>query len=333
MSARNYAEASRGRALLLRSQYLALIVKKITLQNAIFSVKVAESSLALDEEKLRGGALSPGDVIPSRLAVEEARLAKDRAEEDMNFSRNAIIRLAGLDGLPDSEIPDGIPMDKLKLDQGGTGAMLAKFQHDGVENTNLALMYYWGIKQAELNYKQAKYRLFPKLSAGASVAQSNSTNAAGDVVVQTGVYSQSVSLTVGWSIFDGFATRAAKMSSMASRRIAERALANYIEQTTEQARTQERQLAFAVRAMDLANVRRELIVGALERAEDDLKRGFGSQGAVDTIQLSLNNYTLVANANRADFLNRASDFISLVGSDPVLEKLPARFNAPVSRKK
>lgn len=251
----------------------------------------------------------------------------------MNFSRNAIIRLAGLDGLPDSEIPDGIPMDKLKLDQGGTGAMLAKFQHDGVENTNLALMYYWGIKQAELNYKQAKYRLFPKLSAGASVAQSNSTNAAGDVVVQTGVYSQSVSLTVGWSIFDGFATRAAKMSSMASRRIAERALANYIEQTTEQARTQERQLAFAVRAMDLANVRRELIVGALERAEDDLKRGFGSQGAVDTIQLSLNNYTLVANANRADFLNRASDFISLVGSDPVLEKLPARFNAPVSRKK
>jgi len=330
---RNYAEAYRALALMVRSQFLALIVKKITLNNAVFSLKVAESSLALDEERLRGGSISPGEIIPSRLAVEEARLYRDRAQEDFDFARNTLVRITGVGALPDDQIPTEIPIAPLKLNEALAGEMLSKFQHDGIEKTNLALTYYLSIKQAEINYKQAKYRLFPKISAGASVAQSNSTNAAGDVVVQTGVYSQSASISLGWTIFDGFATRGAKMSSLASRRTAERQLENYLNQTAEQARSQQQQLIFAQRAMQLADVRRQLILGAVERAEDDLKRGFGSQGAVDTISLGLNNYTLIANSARADFLSRVADYVSLVGFDPVLEKLPARFNAPVSIKK
>lgn len=330
---RNYAEAYRNLVQTLRSQYLALIVKKIALRNARFSLKVAESSLALDEERLRGGSLSPGDIIPSRLAVEESRLIVDRSEEDYVFVRNFIVRLAGLDALADADIPDEIPQAKLKMDAGLAGTMLSKFEHGGVEDTNQALTYYFTIKQSELNYKQAKYRLYPKVGLGAAVSQANSTSASGDVVVQTGVFSQSVGITAGWTLFDGFATRGAKMSALTNRRVAERQLANYIDQSVDQARSQERQMSFAYRAMDLANVRRELIVGAVERAEDDLKRGFGAQGVVDTVTLSLNNYTLIANSSRAEFLTRAADFISLVGSDPILEKLPARFNAPVSRKK
>ena len=82
-----YAEAYRLLVVSLRSQFLALVVKKIALRNAEYSLKQAEETLALAEAKLKAGRISPEAMMDPRLAVDEARLARDRAVEDLDNSQ------------------------------------------------------------------------------------------------------------------------------------------------------------------------------------------------------------------------------------------------------
>ena len=71
---RQYADAYRALATSVRSQYLALVQKKLQVRNQRFNVKVSESYLSLQEARLRDGRISPSDITAPRLSVDEARI-------------------------------------------------------------------------------------------------------------------------------------------------------------------------------------------------------------------------------------------------------------------
>lgn len=327
ISEKNYAEAYRNLLLTLRSQYLGLIVKKLAVRNAEFSRKVTESTLAATEEKLRSGAISPGEIIAFKLAADEARLILERTQEDLSNALRFFCHIAGCRELTADDIPSEMSQTVFAADPARSAQLLARFEHDGLEKTYQALSYRYQITQAELTYKIAKFRLYPRFAFSAIVSQSNQTNASVDIVTQTGVYSQSVSLTANWNIFDGFATKGAKLSALAQKRTAERQLKTYLESTLDQVKYQAKLAEFAARALTLADTRRNLIEAAVKRAKEEFIRGVGSQASVDGATVAFHQTELTAYSSRADYLSRVAELASLLGEDPLLAKLPGRYTS------
>jgi outer membrane protein TolC len=318
---KNYAEAYRNLALSVRAQYLSLVVLKMRQRNAAFTLKVAEDTLQLNEERLQKGTVSLGEIIPIRLGVDEAKLALDNTEADLENSREVLAQTTGLDSLPLENIPEEIPVTSLQYVALSLETKVAGFVETGVKNTNLAMNLSWAIDQANLSYKIQKYRLFPRLGISASVIQANSTSATSTIVSQAGIYSESINLFASWSIFDGFATKGTKLAALAARRTSENALRNYLKTARNQAIRQKQQLMFAYRTMQIAEVRLNIAQGVVIKAFEDMGRGSASQGEVDKAKLNLNYQMLVNATTRAEFLNRATELYSLLNIDPIVGNL------------
>lgn len=321
---RNFAEAYRSVVLSLRSQFLSLVVRRKARENAGHALTTARAALALTEEKLRLGQISAGEAISPRIVVDEATLAYDRAAADFEQAKRYFCQFAGIESLPDDAIPENLELGSPYYDPGRPQPYLARFEQSGaVEDTLQAQILQATIDQADLNYRIAKYRLFPKIGFGAGYVQSNTTNVLGGFVVQSAVQSQSISLSASWSLFDGFATTGAKRSALASKRSAERQLATYVATTSAQVKDLARAIGFAARAMQLSDTRRELALAAVKTATEDLARGVGSQATIDGAQAAARAAEWVALLNRVEYLNRWSEFASLAGIDPALANVPA----------
>jgi outer membrane protein TolC len=256
--------------------------------------------------------------------MEEASLSMERTAEDLANSLRYFQRQTGLTRLSDDRLPAEIPV--IAFEPATATTMLHQFLGQGWENNlSIQINRRW-LRYSELNYKQAKYRLYPMFGLAASVSQSNSTNASLNSVSQVSVLSQYVGLSMNWSIFDGFATRGAKITALATRRFYERQLQTVTDQLMDQAMSQERQVGFSYRAMNLAQARTGLSATAVRAIQDDAQRGVASKAAVE-VAIGAHYQSELALANqRADFLSRWSEFVSTLGRDPILQQLPAKYH-------
>ena len=327
ISERNYAEGYRIFAATLRRQYLALVAGKINLRNARFSLKLAQNALAVAQERLKTGAISSAETITPSLDVEDRQLWFDRSEESYQYARRTLAHEAGLTDLPDDSIPGEIPLPKYASDT--ASGLLAGLLRDGARDTFPAQIDELNIKQQKMFYNIAKVRLLPKFSTYAGISQQNQTNATPNAVEQTAVTNEFYWLQAQWTIFDGLATRGQKLQALYNRRYYERLLQATAEETMDQAQNARRNLDFAFRAMNLAERRRSLASGALTHVLDGQKLGNVSQDTVNGATDGLNQNELAATSARADFLSAWSDFVSLVGADPAMKNLPARYVRPV----
>lgn len=324
---RSYAEAYRQLANSIRNQYLGLIARKITWRNAEAARERTAYSLSLEEAKLQYGRISLSEISGPRMEMEEARLRADRAAEDLALAKRQFARLTGLAEPTDESIPEAIPA--VSYDPADAAALVRTFLGQTWENSPTIQTARDWVKVAELNYKVAKYRLYPMFAFGAGITQSNSTNASLDKVTQTIVISKSVALTASWSIFDGRATKAAKISARANQRYYERLLQNQTDAVLDQVRSMEKQLGFSHRSLLLAETRNALAEGAVRQRQDEAKQGLASQVTVDAALAVQDSYRLNLLNYRLDFLSRWAEFVSTVDHDPVLEFLPASLKSHV----
>ncbi len=322
---KNYAEAYRTLVVSIRAQFLNLILKKLTLRNAQFSAARAAKTLATEEEKLKLGRAAPSVLVHVRLTRDETQLSADRTAEDLAQAKRFLLRLAGMESLADELVPDNLPA--LDFAAGSGTPLVSRFVHGGVEETFQATSFRHYIEQADLNYKVARYRLFPKFGFSIGLAQANTTNAAGNFVTQTGVFSQSANLSFSWPIFDGFATKGAKLQALLNRSYYERQLTNYVDTTSDQARNLGTQVEFAARAMAIATTRRDMAEGALKLAEENAARGTVSEFAVSSATLAFQSSEVQAASSRIEMLSRWSELLSLLQVDPALARIPAHHRS------
>ena len=320
---RQFADAYLHLAVTLRGQYLDLIARKVGLRNLRLQLKLAENDLATQEKNLTDGVISPGAIISPRLVVEEARLNLERTIQSFDYAKRVFTRLAGLDDLAEESIPVEI---KLPSYQTATAeSLLSSFLRNGAENTVQGQIYVYSLKQSDLSYRIAKKRLYPKFSLGGGYYLSNSQAATGSVVAQSAIASYSTGITATWTLFDGFATRGAKLSALASKRSYERQFQTYIDTSMDAAQNLRKQVGFAARALNLAETRLALAKDGFKRIDEDYKLGTRSQVEVDVTMISLNYAEQTAISARAEYLNRWSEFVSLIGADPIASILPARY--------
>lgn len=324
ISQRQYADAYRQLAASLRAQYLSLVTQKVQLRNVRFSLDQTKAAVAVVEDRFNRKTATADELTNAHLQLEDVQLSIDRAVEGFEYAKRMLELMAGLSDLQDEAVPEEIPPPPAYSAE-TTTALLQDFIRDGVDHTFQSQVYAYKIKQSELQYKIAKYRLYPMFDFGLGANESNQTNATATSISQASVLNGNVGVGASWSIFDGFATRGAKLEALTGKRRAERDRDTYREQTLEQARYLEQQLGFSARALAIAEKRFELNREGLQRAKDNFKLHTISQADMDQATAGFYQAQSAIYSARADFLSQWSGYLSLLGIDPVLNNLPTSF--------
>jgi outer membrane protein TolC len=321
---RNLADAFRTLAMTLRSQYLSLIGKKVSLRNARYQLQLMETALSAQEEQLKDGTVAEGDLTAMRLNVVETRLNVERTVEDYDYTCRVFQRLAGLAIFDEAAIPADLPHPAYSSDT--AKALLTAFLGGGVENTLQAQIYVLSLKQNDLNIKIVKTNLYyPKFSVGGNYSLANNTTFGAGTVSTTSGISYGISVGANVPLFNGFAQTGAKRSALATKRATEQQRRNYLDATEDSAENLCKQLDFTARTLELAEARRSLAQDAVRKMSEQVEEGTASKTVLEGVTANFNAADYYAILARSDYLNRWSDFVSLIGADPVLNAVPVRY--------
>ena len=325
ISEKNYAEGYRALAVVLRQIYVGLVAKRASLRYEGFYLSLNEANLKSAGEKRDRGEISAGDVAGLQLSLDEARLSLDRLKADFATERVRFQKLAGLAELAEDSIPFEIPPVAYSAPLATT--LLADLLRAGGRNL-AAEMLEMKVHEADLNYRIARVRLLPKFNAQVGYSLLNLTNATANTVYQTGIAQQTIEVNARWTVFDGLATKGAKLEALADKRYWQRQLQLNTEGTIEEAQRLERALSLDARAMTLAEIRRLGAAEGVRRQQEELKLGNGSQAIVDAAVRELRRTEYHNALARAQFVADWSAFVSLAATDPVLNNLPSRYVRP-----
>jgi outer membrane protein TolC len=330
---RNYADAYRLLIVSIRTQFMDLIGKKISLRNATYALQQAEEALAAAKDKIKAKTLPPGADIGAQMAVDDARLNRDRMVEDLDYSTRVFALSVGQNDFTAQNIPEEIARPSYAPEV--TTLLVQRFVQDQGENTYAIANLHDQIKIADLNYRIAKVGLRPMFGFNAYFSQQTTANVAtanGATVGTTNRYieqyitqSRNFNVVANWSIFDGLATRGRKLSALSYKRTLERSLRTTVDQNLAQVRDLEKQLGFSWRGLSLTQQRRDMAEGGLNGTIDYVKRGFVSANDINAARMGLFQADLALAAARADFLNRWSTFLSTLCVDPMLDVIPKRY--------
>jgi outer membrane protein TolC len=320
---RNYADAYRQLIVTVRTQYLTLIGKKVRLRAATLELQQDEEALAAVRDKIKAKTLAPGTDVGPQLTVNDATLVRDRLIEDLEYSARIFALSIGQDDFSAQKIPDEIPRPVYAPDM--TAQLLQRFLQEQGETTYGIANLHDQIKQAELNYRMAKVRLRPMVGFSAYFSQQPGANVGPGYLSQYKNQSENFDLTANWSIFDGLATRGAKLSALSSKRSLERTLRTTVDRTMADARDLERQIGFSWRGLDLTQQRCDMAESSINSAIDYVKRGLAPATDIGAARLNACQYEYALAAARADFLNQWSQFVSTLCVDPMLDVIPNRY--------
>jgi len=302
----------------IRAQYLQVIINKGAVSRARFNQRIADENLALARSKREQNVIAEADMFGPTISAEQARLASDRAAEDYEASRIYLGKLSGTPALSDDQVPSEVP--PISPASSALQSVAAEFTaHSELDNYSLRGLRDQ-IETERLNYKIASTRLRPKLNLAVGTSQdefSYSVNIADKYKVQ----SYFAGVMVNWAVFDGFATRSAKASSLARRRQLEENYRNQTADTIAAIKTQMRQLEFTAR--NLAIVERMLGSAGdmLAAKKEDLARGVSADADVNAAQLAYYDWQLSAYGARNDYMMRVARLLSATQHDPALSNV------------
>jgi outer membrane protein TolC len=320
---RDYAEAYRTLAVELRRTYLGLIARNAELRQRRFAQSLSEADLASARESAAHGTLSAGDLAGRELLFNEAVLETDRKQADFDAERRRFSRLAGIADLSVDQIPLEIPVPR--YDAKTAAEMLSALLRDGAKGTPAAEVADLHIQQADLNYRIAQVRLLPKFNASLGHTRESSTSATPTAVSQTAITRDTLEVRGSWSIFDGFATKGAKLDAQADKRRWQREKQIATDAAMDEAQRLERAVGLDARAMQYAEQRRAGSVSNVEQAKSEAKVGTVSERRISEATNELRGAEASAAYARAAFLSDWSAFVSLVSDDPVLSNLSPRY--------
>jgi outer membrane protein TolC len=317
----NYREAYRNLAQEIRSQYLGLVVKKAYLARARFNLQYTKDLLAVAEDRLAKKVIAGPEIFAFRLNAERAEIEAERAEFDYNSAREAFGRLTGRAAPSDASIPAEVPAVPNSGD--ALEKMLAVFLvADDLPTTEAANMRH-SLKIEDLNLANARTRLKPKVSLSAGVRQDQQSYTI-NTSQRTGVNSQFISVSVYWTIFDGFSSQAAVRSSLLRKRQLENDYKVATERLLASAQSQVRHLDYARRYKGINERFLDSAQSTLKSKREEFARGVISETDVSAAELGFMDARITAFNSRIDYLLKSGDFLGTVAQDPVLENLNTR---------
>jgi outer membrane protein TolC len=301
---KNYTEAMRSLAVSLRRGYMDLIVRKLLLLQIRTGRELTEKDLAFARQKKAEGVMAEAEVTGRELNLKDVALRAQRAEMEFAGMRRSFARLAGIGDISEEAIPVVIP--KPTYSPQLASALLAAVVRDSGHSTYQAVVAELRVKEADLNYRNAKVRQLPMFNAGASYSLENNTSVSTTAVNQVAVTRESVYAVAQWNIFDGFATKGAKLESLAAKRGNELQLRSVSEAAVDSATSLSQQLSLDAQELEMAELRFGL--------------GKVATSALDGGTAAVKQSESTAASARANFLSHWIEFASVIGADPVINQ-------------
>ena len=316
----NFREGYRTFAQEIRSQYLGLIQRRNYVARARFNLAHQRELLSAAEERYAKRTISDTEISMARLNVEQAELSLDRSMDDLERNLAAFSRLIGRTGtLASEDIPDDVPA--ISYQKGHYDSLLASMLSQKEPETNMVFNQRRQLAIEKLNYENAKTRLLPKFNLVAGVTQDEQSYSL-NVAQRYRVLSYYAGVQFTWTIFDGFAARAATASTLARIRQIENEQRMYLDALGSTMQSQARQVDFAARQMSIADRGLAGNLSLLAARKEEASRGLVSDAEVRQVELSMMDARINAINSRSDFLLKSADFVGQTAGDPVLANLP-----------
>ncbi len=311
---RNTTEALRLLLIDVRRRYLDLVISNHALSNARKARAALESEREIIKRQVDDGLLSSAAFSVATMQMEDMTMTIQRLENSLNTGRRSLAYVLG----SNANIPVETELQIPALPN--IGELIAKLSPaiastpDRVANTVDA------IRSEQLNLKVLDTRLLPKFNLSASVGQDN-RNPDNDVLGPKQILTTwTGGVSVSWSIFDGFATRALRRQSKNRLRLLEIERQQAELFTTDERRSDIERLQFAWKSLQRAETNLQSVFSAITTAEKDLAAGIGTQKAVSDARASIDALTQAANVARADCYMAVVYLLSNRGEDPVLQR-------------
>jgi outer membrane protein TolC len=313
---KSFTQAARDLRVVIRRAFLGLVAEKARVTAAAETVRLVAAEVAVLEEKKSRGVASSAAVEGEKLRLREVRLDHDRLAAEFEANRGRLARLAGAAELPESAVPATLPAALPSTEL--AAAVAAAALRDGARSTLEYEIQDLRLKDALLRHEIEKVRLRPKfyLSAGASLE--NSTNVNNDTVNQQGVQRRTVSVFAQWSIFDGFASRAAVREAVAGRRAQERRAEIEIEALLQNIQLLERGLRLDAEQVALAEIRLGIATEGSRVIAREVELGNAPRGDLERSRAGILQAEIRLQESRALLLSRWSELVALAGAEPNL---------------
>lgn len=302
----------------VRNLYQLLVVQKLSTKRAAFYLQYANTLRKQGEERLLKNVISGQEIFNLRLAAEQAQIALERTEYGYENSKQSFIRLTGISEITDEMIPDLVPA--VAYDSAVYDRLLADFLGQNEPPTMEAYIARQQLAIQKLNYASAKTRLRPKINVVLGVTQdeqSYTENSAAKYQVN----SLFGGISVNWSIFDGFVSRASVKNILYRKKQMENDYRQLTSRLASQAQNQVKQINFAARSMSIYDRYLVSAESNVKSKREEFKRGVISESDVDLAQIGLYDSQLNACNGRIEYLNRVADLLGTVMVDPVLKNI------------
>ncbi len=316
------AETYRLLASEIRTAYLNLVLRKAALERAQLNQQIADAQLDIARTKREKNVISEADMFGPTITAEQARLSADRAADDYDGYRRYFAKLTGRPAPADDAIPDAIPAVTVTSDE--VSSVVTEFNRQPDFDTYVLRNMRRQIDIEKLNYKIAATRLKPKVNAVVAVTQDQQRIVYGQEVPYE-IREVYAGISVNWSIWDSFSTRASKKISLSRRRELEQSYREATEDLVQSVRDKKKQIEFSARNLAIVEKQLEAASNTYVATKEDLKRGLTSEAGVDSAQLYFYDARINAYGARYDYMLKVADLLSTIMKDPALANLPSQY--------
>ena len=314
----NFQDGYRLLAQEIRTQYLQLIIKKLSLERSHLINKYNQDVRNAAEDRLAKKVIAEAEIFIVRLNAERAQIDLERSALDLESAKQSFARLTGTPPLEDSAIPDMVAESSHTAE--AFARVLAAFLAQKDPPTIAAVNLRSQIELENLNYLNQKTRLRPKFNFVVGTSQDEQSYSL-DVAQKYKVNSLYGGLSGTWTIFDGFSAKAGQRNALNRRRQAENDYRGLTDSLAREAQAQLKQVDFSARLMSIADRLLAATKGGFEVKKTDYARGVVSENDVTLANMNYYEALISANAARADYLAKVGNFLGTVAEDPVLANI------------
>lgn len=306
----NYGEAYRALAAELRSNYLGLVLSKISMRNADHSLRMAQDNLGRQQARYSANQITYGQIMQDQLRVDEASLAARRARADLDFALGSFRALSGSEQFAEAEIPDSIAEVPQAPAVGAVVSSSASVESEGIRIAERE------VEKAKLGLIGPSRNLWPKLGFVAGTSRDEISR---DINLYNKYQTETwyLGAQINWLVFDGFSTKGQKLAAYTRLRRAERKLANLRESTGRILERERLNVGFTWEAYQNAKLRLRMAKEGLDNARDLFARGEASEEQVNNSQGNVNTHLYYTQAALAAHLNANVQYLSSQGMDPL----------------
>lgn len=315
----NYAEACRLLLIEVRGLYLRMVVARAEVERTRNVLRLGREDLATAESRIQSGALAPGEIHSVRFRVLDAEIGFEKAEEEFRFAKATLERLAGIAPLSESDVPSLVP--NVPFDPALIASFLESYLgRNGAESDfrATALKLQW--EQEKLNAQITAKNLWPKLNFVTGTTQ-DEVSYTGSPADRGQIRSFYAGVNLTWNLFDGFSTKGYRRASLIRQRQLEGDRTARMREQIDRARNQAKMLELAARQTAVSESRLSQLDGLVAHQEKEVSLGNMARRDAEGWILTRDEALLRTMVLRIEYLSRLTEFLSIIGRDPVLKQI------------